>query len=84
MEFDFYNPQLKLAIEYQGEQHFSQTHRGKYNRQLIRDEQKREECLKLGITLIEIPFYKWDNNINTLKEFLLPHFQTLFASNTFQ
>lgn len=71
MEFDFYNPNQKLAIEFHGGQHYAPTYRGSYNRQMIRDQHKRETCIKAGITLVEIPFYEWDNRVQTLKSLIL-------------
>jgi hypothetical protein len=63
MELDVFIPSLQLAIEYQGEQHFH--HRvssfGHQKRQRIRDFEKKEECRRLGITLIQIPFW-WNSS----------------------
>jgi hypothetical protein len=62
LELDGYNEKLKLAFEYQGEQHYKKT--GKYNKtnkaleyQQFKDEIKRSKCKEIGITLIEIPYH---------------------------
>ena len=61
LELDCYNPELRLAVEYNGQQHYNYIpffHKNKeafYN-QKYRDELKRIRCKELGITLIEIPY----------------------------
>jgi hypothetical protein len=60
LELDIYNPELSLAFEYQGRQHYSFTpfFHSSYNdfvKQQERDVFKRQRCEELGITLIEIP-----------------------------
>lgn len=53
---DFYIPDKKLAIEFQGAQHFiSIDHFGgeqRFFEQLIRDQKKREKCEKNGIRIV--------------------------------
>jgi hypothetical protein len=66
IEFDFYYPSLKLAIEYQGYQHYNQTFRGNFQQQSKRDEEKREACKSEQITLLEIPYSTWDGKAATL------------------
>lgn len=65
LELDMYNPELQLAIEYNGEQHYrfpnyyhANTDAGKvqFLDQLERDEIKRSLCAQLGINLIEVPY----------------------------
>jgi hypothetical protein len=68
LELDCFNEELRLAVEYQGEQHykfnkfFHRSHdaflNGKY-----RDEMKRRICKERGITLIEIPYWIKPDNI---------------------
>lgn len=61
LEFDCFNPELRLAVEYNGAQHYKYIpffHKNKeafYN-QKYRDELKRIKCKDLGITLIEVPY----------------------------
>lgn len=61
LELDGYNAELKLAFEYQGQQHYKYVpyfHRNKeafYN-QKYRDYMKRNMCKENGITLIEVPY----------------------------
>ena len=61
LELDCYNPQLKIACEYHGVQHYKYTpfyHRDKqhfYNQQ-YRDKETKELCAKNGILLIEVPY----------------------------
>lgn len=61
LELDCYNPELQLAVEFHGIQHYQYTpffHKSKeafYN-QKYRDEIKRIRCRELGIRLIEVPY----------------------------
>lgn len=61
LEIDGYNEELKLGFEYQGVQHYKYTpyfHKSPndFEKQQYRDALKREECKKLGITIIEVPY----------------------------
>ena len=61
LELDCYNPELKLAVEYNGIQHYKYIpyfHKSKeaFQNQKYRDYMKRELCEKNGITLIEVPY----------------------------
>jgi len=62
LELDMYNKHYKLAVEYNGQQHYkynSFMHSGskdKFYNQQYRDRMKRDVCRKLGITLIEVPY----------------------------
>jgi len=62
LELDCYNPELKLATEYQGEQHYNYIpffHKNKdaFLNGKYRDEIKRRMCKDKGITLIEVPYF---------------------------
>ena len=61
LELDIYNEELKLAIEYNGRQHydfvpFFHKNREAFLNQKYRDEIKRMKCKDNGIKLIEIPY----------------------------
>lgn len=62
LELDCFNESLRLAVEYQGEQHYKYIpyfHSSKeafYNQQ-YRDVLKRDLCKKKNIILIEVPHY---------------------------
>ncbi|AAS18113.1 unknown [Singapore grouper iridovirus] len=62
LELDCYCPELKLAIEYQGKQHyeyvpiFHRSGRSDLKSQHARDCAKRLLCHKAGIRLIEVPY----------------------------
>jgi len=61
LELDGYNEKLKLAFEYQGQQHYNFSpyfHKSEedFLKQNYRDKLKKEICEQQGITLIEIPF----------------------------
>ena len=63
LKFDFYIESHNLAIEYQGEQHYhplkifgGATH---FEQQTKYDELKRQYCQTYGITLLEIPYWRF-------------------------
>lgn len=61
LELDCYNKDLKLALEYNGIQHYKFSpyfHRNKdaFLNQKYRDELKRRMCVENGIRLIEVPY----------------------------
>lgn len=61
LELDCYNPELKLACEYQGVQHYKfipyfHKNRDAFQNQKYRDHLKKEMCQKNGIVLIEVPY----------------------------
>jgi hypothetical protein len=61
---DVYIPSLKIAFEYQGEQHYAATDffggEEKFKIRQERDERKRKLCLENGVTLIE---WRYDEKI---------------------
>jgi hypothetical protein len=66
MELDVWIPSLKLALEYQGFQHYAWHFiYGPARFQQMRDLEKREECRKAGITLVAVPYW-WDNQKSSL------------------
>lgn len=75
LELDCYNPELKLALEYHGAQHYKFTphfHKSReafYN-QKYRDQLKRMLCRENGISLIEVP-YNVDNIENYINDELV-------------
>jgi len=88
LELDGYNAELKLAFEYQGEQHYSfhsHFHRteNEYFEQVKRDKEKRLQCKKFGISLIEIPYWiiKDDEKINFIIDAL--HIFSILPRNSF-
>eukprot|EP01114_Cavostelium_apophysatum_P020383 TRINITY_DN6813_c0_g1_i1.p1 TRINITY_DN6813_c0_g1~~TRINITY_DN6813_c0_g1_i1.p1 ORF type:complete len:852 (-),score=159.44 TRINITY_DN6813_c0_g1_i1:14-2569(-) len=60
LELDIYFPKERLAVEYQGQVHFSQLFK-EQSLQLQRrnDDLKRQLCENSGITLVQIPYW-WD------------------------
>lgn len=68
MELDIFIPRLSLAFEYQGEQHYHQALLGvndpAHRKRL--DLEKLLACERLGITLIEIPYW-WDRSVESLQ-----------------
>lgn len=55
MSVDFYIKELRMAIEFQGSQHYATTPNGFFGDQVKRDNKKRDFLKDIGITLIEIP-----------------------------
>lgn len=60
LELDCYNEELKLAVEYNGIQHYKYIpffHKNKeaFQNQKYRDFMKKELCEKNGVVLIEVP-----------------------------
>lgn len=74
---DFYIPNFngkKYAIEYNGEQHYKYVpvfHKGNrtLEKQQQRDADLRDYCSRNDITLIEIPYWDYDNIDNALSEY---------------
>lgn len=61
LELDMYNEELKLAIEYDGEQHYKYSpffHKSEkdFIKQKERDKLKEDICKQKGIRLIRIPY----------------------------
>jgi len=73
MTFDIYVPSLKLAFEYQGYHHFH-THNvfGDPRNHQRRDNEKQHNCTKLGISLVEVPYW-WQRDKESLLELLHKH-----------
>jgi len=62
LELDCYNEKLRLALEFNGKQHYAYTpyfHKSKkdFFAQVHRDDWKRKKCQAHGITLVEIPYW---------------------------
>lgn len=77
LELDCYNPLLKIALEYNGEQHyrfipyFHQSEKD-FEKQVQRDELKKKLCEENGIKLITVPF-----NVTDLEEFIQSKLQKI-------
>ena len=74
LPFDFYIPSLKIAIEYDGKQHFEpiEYFGGKESFEILQkhDAIKNEYCKNNGISLLRIPYYKYNNIEEELNNFL--------------
>ena len=60
MELDCYNEELKLAVEYNGEQHYKyipkfHVSKAHFEKQLRRDKEKKKICEERGVNLLIIP-----------------------------
>lgn len=61
-KFDFYLPELKYLIEFDGEQHFMNiSNWDKIEIQQQRDKEKNEYALSHNIPLVRIPYWERDN-----------------------
>jgi hypothetical protein len=70
LELDCYDPELKIAVEYNGIQHykfspFFHSNKEAFQNQKYRDYMKREMCAKNGIKLIEVPYTVKIENIES-------------------
>lgn len=67
LELDCYNEDLKLALEYNGEQHYMLTYYAKTQEKLDgireRDLFKAKRCAEEGVSLIIVPFYVEDKEM---------------------
>lgn len=70
LPFDFYLPERRICIEYDGEQHFKPIEYfggiESFNKLKERDKIKNDYCLSNSIKLIRIPFNKYDEIENIL------------------
>lgn len=74
LELDGYNDDLRLAVEYNGIQHYQEFKKhfhkiGSLEDQKRRDITKMEECIKLDITLIVVPYNY--NTFNLIKDYII-------------
>ena len=72
LELDCFNEQLRIAVEYNGIQHYKFSnffHRNKdqFENQKYRDELKRRMCKENGILLITVPY---DVKLENIKSFI--------------
>ena len=69
LELDCFNSSLKIAVEYQGRQHYEYVPFFHNNSKIVfengkyRDEMKRRLCSDNGIKLIEVPYFIKNNDI---------------------
>lgn len=73
LELDCFNADLRLAVEYNGIQHYKYTpyfHRNKesFLNQKYRDEMKRERCKSNRVHLVEVPYTIKKNEIENFLE----------------
>lgn len=80
LELDMYNEELKLALEYNGIQHYQEHKKhfhknGGFIEQLQRDEYKIKFCKENNINLIIVDYTK--NSLITIKDYILEQLQIL-------
>lgn len=73
LELDCYDDELKIAVEYNGRQHYEYVpffHRTKdqFTMQKYRDDMKRRICKDEGILMIEVPY---TTNIKDIESFII-------------
>lgn len=76
LELDMYNEELKLAVEYNGIQHYKYTskfHKSEieFIKQQQRDKVKKKLCKQHGIKLIIVPYTVKHDNIHEYLRFKL-------------
>lgn len=73
IELDIWIPQHKIAIEYQGEQHYHNTFTRAFSGDLYsyrsRDYKKKQKCESVGIQLFYVPYW-WDSDVTSLSSIL--------------
>lgn len=63
MELDLFLPNLAIALEFQGPQHYHQIYtESSTQQQMINDIQKKKRCKEAGITLIQVPYWQASKN----------------------
>lgn len=73
MELDVYCPDLSIAFEYQGGQHYYSYHKGcRITNQRRRDQEKYDACQENNITLIVVPYW-WNNSKSSLAATIQSH-----------
>jgi hypothetical protein len=73
LELDCYNDNMKLAVEYNGVQHYKYSpyfHKSNehFMNQKYRDDMKRRICKEHGVTLIEVPYTV---KLHDIKDFIV-------------
>lgn len=63
LEFDIFMPELRIAVEYNGQQHYSQTGFGDPRRQQARDQIKAALAHDYHIVLVTIPYTYSESDI---------------------
>lgn len=87
LELDCYNEELKIAVEYNGIQHYKWPNftghtKEAFIKQLRRDKYKIETCNHQGVYLINVPYNIAHNDIKAFLEYNLPENQELRSANT--
>eukprot|EP01125_Pyxidicula_operculata_P020364 TRINITY_DN7515_c0_g1_i3.p1 TRINITY_DN7515_c0_g1~~TRINITY_DN7515_c0_g1_i3.p1 ORF type:complete len:268 (-),score=47.11 TRINITY_DN7515_c0_g1_i3:290-1093(-) len=73
IQLDIFIPELSLAVEYQGQQHYVQINLfGEFRSFIENDRQKAIACKNANITLIHIPYW-WDLSESSLVGTILHH-----------
>ena len=71
LPFDFYLPDYKICIEYDGLQHFKETlFFGDFKLQKEKDNIKSKFCIDNNIALLRIPYYEYDNILLICNNFI--------------
>jgi hypothetical protein len=73
LEFDCYNEELQIAVEYNGIQHYKyiphfHRTRDSFQNQKYRDHIKKDLCVKNNIILIEVPY---NIKLNDIKSYII-------------
>jgi hypothetical protein len=73
MELDVFIPSLAIALEYQGQQHYTWHYLiGSPEEQIEKDQEKRIACQRVGISLIEVPYW-WNFKAESLAPIIRNH-----------
>ena len=76
LELDMYNHDLKLACEYNGQQHYLPSawkNKKEFKKSKLRDKEKKQKCKEHNINLIVIKYNQWDGLPKSFLEIIKKH-----------
>jgi very-short-patch-repair endonuclease len=90
LRFDFYLPELRACIEFDGQQHFQYSEKfdkgdpSQFENRVLRDSLKDKFCNQKGLILLRIKFNDYNNITNILKKFITKYTLKPMTSNWYK